>query len=86
MSSYRQAGTVLADRTFSVPLDHDRPEGERIEIFAREIVAADRASAGPALAALPPGRARVRRPAPATAGSAARSTTTGCCCQGRAGP
>jgi pimeloyl-ACP methyl ester carboxylesterase len=46
MSSYRQAGTVLADRTFSVPLDHDRPEGERIEIFAREMVAADRASAG----------------------------------------
>jgi pimeloyl-ACP methyl ester carboxylesterase len=46
MSSYRQTGTVLADRTFSVPLDHDRPEGERIEIFAREMAAADRASAG----------------------------------------
>ena len=46
MSSYRQAGTVLADHTFSVPLDHDRPEGERIEIFAREIATADRASAG----------------------------------------
>jgi hypothetical protein len=26
MASYRQDGTVLADRTFSVPLDHDRPE------------------------------------------------------------
>ena len=46
MSSYRQGGTVLADRTFSVPLDHDRPEGERIEIFAREIATADPASAG----------------------------------------
>jgi pimeloyl-ACP methyl ester carboxylesterase len=45
MSSYRQAGVVLADHTFSVPLDHDRPEGERIEIFAREMAAADRSSA-----------------------------------------
>ena len=44
MPSYRQAGTVLADHTFSVPLDHDRPEGERIEIFAREVAAADRAA------------------------------------------
>jgi hypothetical protein len=46
MPSYRQAGTVVAGHTFSVPLDHDRPEGERIEIFAREIATADRASAG----------------------------------------
>jgi pimeloyl-ACP methyl ester carboxylesterase len=45
MSSYRQAGTALTDHTFSVPLDHDRPEGERIEIFAREVTAADPASA-----------------------------------------
>ena len=45
MASYRQAGTVLADHTFPVPLDHDRPDGERIEVFAREVVAADRASA-----------------------------------------
>ena len=44
MSSYRQAGTVLTDHTFSVPLDHDHPGGERIEIFAREVAAADRVS------------------------------------------
>jgi pimeloyl-ACP methyl ester carboxylesterase len=43
MISYRQRGTVLTDHTFSVPLDHGRPGGERIEIFAREVVAADRA-------------------------------------------
>src|SRR6516165_4656508 len=43
MPSYRQRGTVLTDHTFSVPLDHDRPGGERIEVFAREVVAADRA-------------------------------------------
>jgi pimeloyl-ACP methyl ester carboxylesterase len=46
MPSYRQAGTVLTDRVFSVPLDHDRPDGERIEVFAREVTAADRAAAG----------------------------------------
>jgi len=46
MPSYRQAGTVLTDHVFSVPLDHGRPDGERIEVFAREVAAADRAAAG----------------------------------------
>ena len=46
MSSYRQTGTVLTDHTFEVPLDHDRPGGEQIEVFAREVVAADRAPGG----------------------------------------
>jgi pimeloyl-ACP methyl ester carboxylesterase len=41
--SYRQPGTVLTDRVFAVPLDHDRPDGEQIEVFAREVVAADKA-------------------------------------------
>ncbi|WP_338702938.1 alpha/beta fold hydrolase [Streptomyces sp. Q6] len=39
---YRQAGVVLADRRFSVPLDHADPDGERIELYAREAVAAGR--------------------------------------------
>lgn len=43
--SYRQPGVVLTDRRFTVPLDHDRPAGERIELFAREVVASDRATA-----------------------------------------
>jgi pimeloyl-ACP methyl ester carboxylesterase len=43
--SYRQAGTVLTDRFFAVPLDHDRPDGEQIEVFAREVVAAGRPDA-----------------------------------------
>jgi pimeloyl-ACP methyl ester carboxylesterase len=43
--SYRQPGTVLTDHLFAVPLDHGRPDGEQIEIFAREVVAADRAEA-----------------------------------------
>jgi hypothetical protein len=43
--SYRQAGTVLTDRLFAVPLDHRRPDGEQIEVFAREVVAAEQADA-----------------------------------------
>jgi pimeloyl-ACP methyl ester carboxylesterase len=43
VSTYRHPGTVLTDHTFLVPLDHGRPEGEQIEVFAREIVAAGKA-------------------------------------------
>ena len=43
--SYRQPGTVLTDHLFAVPLDHGQPDGEQIEIFAREVVAADQAEA-----------------------------------------
>jgi pimeloyl-ACP methyl ester carboxylesterase len=45
MTSYRQPGTVLSDLSFTVPLDHARPGGEQIQIFAREVVAADKAGA-----------------------------------------
>ncbi len=45
MISYRQPGTILTDRTFTVPLDHAQPGGEQIQIFAREVVGADKASA-----------------------------------------
>ena len=45
MTSYRQPGTILTDRTFTVPLDHARPDDAHIEIFAREIVATDPAAA-----------------------------------------
>jgi len=45
MTCYRQPGTVLTDHVFAVPLDHDRPDGEQIEVFAREIVAATKAEA-----------------------------------------
>jgi pimeloyl-ACP methyl ester carboxylesterase len=43
--SYRQSGVVLTDHVFEVPLDHDRPGGERIGVFAREAVAAGDAGA-----------------------------------------
>jgi pimeloyl-ACP methyl ester carboxylesterase len=43
MTSFCQPGTVLTDHVFAVPLDHSRSDGEQIEIFAREIVGADKA-------------------------------------------
>ncbi|WP_200304875.1 alpha/beta fold hydrolase [Streptomyces adelaidensis] len=43
--SYRQPGVVLTDRRFAVPLDHGDPAGERIELYAREVVASDKADA-----------------------------------------
>ncbi|MFE1295102.1 alpha/beta fold hydrolase [Streptomyces sp. NPDC058731] len=41
--SYRQPGVVLTDRRFTVPLDHADPHGETIELYAREVVASDKA-------------------------------------------
>ena len=43
MGSFRHPGTVLTDHSFLVPLDHARPGGDQIEVFAREVVAADKA-------------------------------------------
>src|SRR6478752_4494858 len=37
----RTAGLVLTEHEFSVPLDHDRPDGERITVFAREVADLD---------------------------------------------
>jgi len=45
MTSYRQPGTVLTDLSFTVPLDHARPGGEQIQVFAREVVAAGKTAA-----------------------------------------
>jgi len=45
MTSYRQPGTVLTDLTFTVPLDHARPDGEQIQVFAREVIAAGKTAA-----------------------------------------
>ena len=42
-TSYAQPGTVLTDHVFPVPLDHGRPDGEQIEVFAREVAAASMA-------------------------------------------
>ena len=39
----RIPGLVLTDHTFTVPLDHASPGRGSIEVFAREVVASDRA-------------------------------------------
>jgi pimeloyl-ACP methyl ester carboxylesterase len=40
--THRQPGLVLTDHVFGVPLDHAKPDDEQIELFAREVVAADK--------------------------------------------
>lgn len=40
-ATYRQPGVVLTDRMFTVPLDHERPDGEQIEVFGREVVSTE---------------------------------------------
>ena len=42
--SYRQPGLLVTEHTLEVPLDHAAPDGERIEVFARAVVAADKAT------------------------------------------
>ena len=41
--TYRQPGTVVTDHLFSVPVDHGKPDGDRIEVFGREVVAVSKA-------------------------------------------
>jgi pimeloyl-ACP methyl ester carboxylesterase len=43
--THRLPGLILTDHTFSVPLDYSAPEGEQIEVFARETAAADKQQA-----------------------------------------
>ena len=37
--THRLPGLVLTDHKFTVPLEHARPDGEQITVFAREVVA-----------------------------------------------
>jgi pimeloyl-ACP methyl ester carboxylesterase len=39
--TYASPGIVTTEHTFEVPLDHDTPGAEQIEVFAREVVAID---------------------------------------------
>lgn len=43
--THRIPGLVLTDHTFRLPLDYTQPQGEQIEVFAREVVAAGRETA-----------------------------------------
>ena len=39
--THRAPGLVLTEHEIEVPLDHARPDGERIVVFAREIAHPD---------------------------------------------
>ncbi|MER5638692.1 alpha/beta fold hydrolase [Kitasatospora sp. NPDC002227] len=41
-TSNRLPGIVTTDHVFQLPLDHEAPQGEQIEVYAREVVAAGR--------------------------------------------
>ena len=38
LQTNRIPGLVLTDHVFEVPLDYSKPEGEKIEVFGREVV------------------------------------------------
>ncbi len=40
-TTVRIPGLVLTDHSFQVPLDHGRPDGERLTVFAREVASPD---------------------------------------------
>jgi len=42
LDTHRPPGLVLTDHAFDVPLDHSRPDGERVQVFAREALATNR--------------------------------------------
>jgi len=42
--TYRQPGLVVTEFVLSVPLNHAVPDGERIDVFARGVVAVDKAA------------------------------------------
>ncbi|MBA3308622.1 MAG: aminopeptidase, partial [Nocardioidaceae bacterium] len=40
-TTFRVPGLFLTEHEFVVPLDHARPDGERITVFAREVADPD---------------------------------------------
>ena len=38
LATHRLPGLVVTDHMFTVPVDHDAPDGATIELFARELV------------------------------------------------
>lgn len=44
-TTYRQPGLRVTEHTLKLPLDHARPDGEHIDVFARAVVLAEKADA-----------------------------------------
>ncbi len=59
LATVRHHGMELTDYEFTVPLDHDRPSGETLSIFARAVKNSETRRTRPALARLPAGRTRI---------------------------
>ena len=73
-TTHRIPGLVVTEHEVTVPLDHARPDGERITLYAREVAdpgGRDR----PFRAARRRGRRATRRP---PAGSTARCASSAC--------
>jgi len=45
IGKFRQPGILCTNHVFTVPLDHDDPTGPQLQVFAREVVGADRFTA-----------------------------------------
>jgi len=43
--THRLPGLILTDHEFQVPIDHSQPDGARLAVFTREVVAPDKAQA-----------------------------------------
>src|SRR3954454_14682422 len=85
--TYRVPGAVLTERSHPVPLDHSKPDGDKITIFTRELAAPDGLDR-PYLLFLQGGQALRRRDPPHhhRGGRNGRSPTTGCCSSTSAAP
>ena len=83
LTTHRLPDLVLTEHEFSVPLDHARPDGEQITVFAREVGRPRTRGRAAAVARLLPGWSRRQvatsdgRDGP---GSDARCATTASCC------
>lgn len=43
VATHRSPGFVFGEHEFELPLDHDRPDGDKLTVFAREVVGAEHA-------------------------------------------
>ena len=64
LASVRHHGMELTDHEFVVPLDHDKPLGETLTVFARAVRHPEHLAKVPALARLPAGGAGFPGPRP----------------------
>ena len=62
--THRIPGLILTDHEFQVPIDYTQPDGARLTVFAREVVACEQSAGRFAVAGLLSRRARLWLAAP----------------------